>query len=110
MSTDDRSSRRSIVLAITGASGALYAVRTMAALLERGCHVEVIVSEYGRRLLRDELGDMAAVDKLGDQPGADRTARSCNEHSHRCFSFGHIARVARVYCYDPPRRPDVTDG
>jgi len=36
MSTDDRSSRRSIVLAITGASGALYAVRTMAALLERG--------------------------------------------------------------------------
>jgi 4-hydroxy-3-polyprenylbenzoate decarboxylase len=55
---------RSIVMAITGASGAMYATRTMAALLERGCHVELVVSEYGRRLLRDELGETAAVDKL----------------------------------------------
>ena len=55
---------RSIVVAITGASGAIYATRTLAALLERGCHVELIVSEYGRRLLRDELGERAAVDKL----------------------------------------------
>src|SRR4026209_394061 len=66
MSTDDRSSRRSIVVAITGASGALYAVRTMAALMERGCHIELVVSDYGRRLLRDELGDAAAMDKLTD--------------------------------------------
>jgi 4-hydroxy-3-polyprenylbenzoate decarboxylase len=66
MSTDDRSSRRSITVAITGASGALYAVRTMAALLERGCHLELVVSDYGRRLLRDELGEAAAVDRLAD--------------------------------------------
>jgi hypothetical protein len=52
---------------------------------------------------------MASVDKLGDQPGADRTARSCNEDPHR-FSFGHIARAVRVYCDDAPRRSDVTDG
>jgi 4-hydroxy-3-polyprenylbenzoate decarboxylase len=51
-------------VAVTGASGALYATRTIAALLERGCRLEVVVSEYGRRLLRDELGDRAAVDKL----------------------------------------------
>ena len=38
----------------------------MAALLERGCHLELIVSDYGRRLLRDELGERAAVDKLAD--------------------------------------------
>lgn len=56
--------RRSIALAITGASGALYATRTMAALLDRGCHLELIISDYGRRLLRDELGDRASVDKL----------------------------------------------
>jgi flavin prenyltransferase len=55
---------RNIVFAITGASGAIYATRTMAALLERGCHLELIVSDYGRRLLRDELGDDAAIDKL----------------------------------------------
>ena len=57
---------RSIVLAITGASGAAYATRTLAALLERECHVELVISDYGRRLLRDELGDGAAVDKLTD--------------------------------------------
>jgi flavin prenyltransferase len=64
MSTDVN--RRSITLAITGASGAVYATRTMAALLERGCHVELVISDYGRRLLRDELGDAASVDKLSD--------------------------------------------
>ena len=63
MSTD---AQRSVAVAITGASGALYATRTLAALLERGCHVELIVTEYGRRLLRDELGDAAAVERLGD--------------------------------------------
>ena len=65
MNTDGHG-RRSIALAITGASGALYATRTMAALLERGCHLELVISDYGRRLLRDELGDAAAVDRLVD--------------------------------------------
>ena len=46
----------SIAVGITGASGAIYATRTLAALLERSVHVELIVSDYGRRLLRDELG------------------------------------------------------
>ena len=64
MSTDV--SRRSITVAITGASGAIYAARTMAALLERGCHLEIVISDYGRRLLRDELGDSASVDKLSE--------------------------------------------
>src|SRR5258706_2175395 len=56
--------RTSIAIGITGASGALYATRTLAALLERGVHVELIVSDYGRRLLRDELGEAASVDRL----------------------------------------------
>ena len=56
--------KRSIVVAITGASGAIYAMRTMAALLERECHLEVVVSEYGRRLLHDELGEGASVGRL----------------------------------------------
>ena len=56
--------KRTFAFAITGASGALYAMRTLAALLERDCHVELVVSDYGRRLLRDELGDAAAVDRL----------------------------------------------
>jgi 4-hydroxy-3-polyprenylbenzoate decarboxylase len=57
---------RRISIAITGASGAIYATRTMAALMEQGCHLELVISDYGRRLLRDELGEGAAVEKLGD--------------------------------------------
>ena len=56
--------RQKIAIAVTGASGAVYATRTVAALLERGVHVELIVSDYGRRLLRDELGERASVDRL----------------------------------------------
>jgi len=51
-------------VAITGASGALYAVRTVAALLDLGCELDLVVSDYGRRLLRDELGEEAAVERL----------------------------------------------
>tara|TARA_A100001037_G_C14861457_1_gene505392 strand:+ start:107 stop:721 length:615 start_codon:yes stop_codon:yes gene_type:complete len=56
----------SFAVGITGASGALYAVRTVAALLEAGCHVELVVSDFGRRLLRDELGEEASLDRLTD--------------------------------------------
>ncbi|HEX5215861.1 MAG TPA: UbiX family flavin prenyltransferase [Vicinamibacterales bacterium] len=56
--------RRHIVVAVTGASGAIYAVRTIAALLELGCHLEIVFSDYGKRLLMDELGPDAKVDRL----------------------------------------------
>jgi 4-hydroxy-3-polyprenylbenzoate decarboxylase len=57
-------SHDSIAVAITGASGAIYAIRTMAALLARGVRLELVVSDYGRRLLRDELGDQATLENL----------------------------------------------
>jgi 4-hydroxy-3-polyprenylbenzoate decarboxylase len=53
-----------VALGITGASGALYAVRTLAALLAQGATVDLVVSDYGRRLLRDEIGPEAALDRL----------------------------------------------
>jgi flavin prenyltransferase len=56
--------RPSVAVAITGASGALYATRTVAALLAHDVDVELVVSDYGRRLLRDELGETASVDRL----------------------------------------------
>ena len=65
MSSNDRPPKGgTFALAITGASGALYAMRTMAALLERECHLEVVISDYGRRLLHDELGEAASVTRL----------------------------------------------
>lgn len=58
--------RTHIAVGVTGASGAIYAVRTIAALLEAGCHLEIVFSDYGKRLLMDELGSDAKVDRLQD--------------------------------------------
>lgn len=45
-----------ITVAITGASGAIYALRTVRALLMCEARVDVVVSEFGWMLLRDEAG------------------------------------------------------
>jgi 4-hydroxy-3-polyprenylbenzoate decarboxylase len=78
---------KAIAIAVTGASGAVYATRTVAALLERGVHVELIVSDYGRRLLRDELGEQASVDRLmpflTEKYGAGVSAGTVTIHSNR---------------------------
>jgi 4-hydroxy-3-polyprenylbenzoate decarboxylase len=80
-------SRRSVAIGITGASGALYATRTVAALLEQGVHIELVVSDYGRRLLRDELGDAANLDQLlpylKDRYGPGVESGTLNLHSNR---------------------------
>ena len=79
--------RVAIAIAVTGASGAVYATRTLAALLERGVHVELVVSDYGRRLLRDELGEQASVERLvpflSDRYGAGVGAGTVTVHSNR---------------------------
>ena len=50
-----------IVTAISGASGALYSQRFIQGLVAAGVNVHLIVSPWGRRLLRDELG-METID------------------------------------------------
>ncbi len=47
---------KQITVAITGASGAIYALRTLRALLMREVAVDVVISEFGWMLLRDEAG------------------------------------------------------
>jgi 4-hydroxy-3-polyprenylbenzoate decarboxylase len=78
---------RRVAVGITGASGALYAVRTVAALLSAGAEVELVVSDFGRRLLRDELGDTASVDALPDyllnRYGESVQAGTLTVHSNR---------------------------
>ncbi|HSG00496.1 MAG TPA: UbiX family flavin prenyltransferase [Vicinamibacterales bacterium] len=64
--SDQHATTRRIAVGVTGASGAIYAVRTIAALLEAGCHLEIVFSDYGRRLLLDELGTQAKPDRLQD--------------------------------------------
>ena len=49
-------SDRPLVVAITGASGAPYAVRLLEALVAAGRGVQLIVSSHGLRLLQTEMG------------------------------------------------------
>ena len=47
---------KTFVLAITGASGAIYARKILQGLSSDGCRVYLVISPAGRRLLHDELG------------------------------------------------------
>ncbi|MGQ0627542.1 MAG: UbiX family flavin prenyltransferase [Phycisphaerales bacterium] len=47
---------RRFVVGISGASGAVYARRLLEELLTRGHEVHLVATEYGQRLLLDELG------------------------------------------------------
>jgi 4-hydroxy-3-polyprenylbenzoate decarboxylase len=78
--------RRPIVVAITGASGAIYATRLLECLTAESAGVEVhlVVSPHGRQLLADELGltrvtPAALVGRATDRiilyPNADLGAR-----------------------------------
>lgn len=60
---------RPIVVAITGASGAPYAVRLLEALVAAQRSVQLIISKHGARLLRTEAG-IASVEELRDRVGA----------------------------------------
>lgn len=68
-----------IVLAITGASGALYAQRLTAALVAAKVNVHLVVSPLGRRLLHDELG-METVDLAALAGSADHTITLYNHN------------------------------
>ncbi|MFQ5494606.1 MAG: UbiX family flavin prenyltransferase [Phycisphaerae bacterium] len=56
MTSDAGSTVKRIVVGVTGASGALYARRLIQCLCDAGVEVHLIVSPYGRQLLREELG------------------------------------------------------
>lgn len=48
--------KKTFILAITGASGAIYARKILQGLSSAGCRVYLVISPAGRRLLHDELG------------------------------------------------------
>ncbi|HUX08907.1 MAG TPA: flavin prenyltransferase UbiX [Acidobacteriota bacterium] len=76
-----------IVLAVTGASGAIYPLRTARALLESGRRLEVIISPMGRAVMTEELGsefDRAAGFRgwLGGKLGREITEDEVVEYDH----------------------------
>jgi 4-hydroxy-3-polyprenylbenzoate decarboxylase len=66
MAASEQLRERRFVVGVTGASGAIYALRTISALLDLGCALDIVFSEYGRRLLIDEIGPDARVERLGE--------------------------------------------
>ncbi|HKQ49242.1 MAG TPA: UbiX family flavin prenyltransferase [Phycisphaerae bacterium] len=48
--------KKRIVVAVTGASGAVYARRLLQCLAEGDVEIHLVLSPYGRRLMKDELG------------------------------------------------------
>ena len=73
--------RLPVVLAITGASGAPYAVRLLRALVEAERPVQLIVSSHGWRLLRTEcaIEDEAALRALVGDRAWDRRVTPCDD-------------------------------
>jgi 4-hydroxy-3-polyprenylbenzoate decarboxylase len=61
---------RPIVMAVTGASGAPYAVRLLETLVERRRRVSLIVSDHGLRLLDTEMG-IGSADQLRERVGTE---------------------------------------
>ncbi len=63
-----------LILAVTGASGAPYARHFLRHLVRLGIPVELVVSEAGARLIRDELDAPATPEGLcgGKAPGVHR--------------------------------------
>lgn len=85
-----------IVVAITGASGAIYAQRLIRGLVAGGVKVHLVISPLGRRLLKDELG-MAEVDleALAGRPDPQVTLYNYNDVGCRLASgtFLHAGMV-----------------
>ena len=73
-----------LVLAITGASGAVYAVRLLSVLLQSGRHVELVVSNSACAVLKQELD-------LNVDPDHFRLADllETSEHSGRLSYYHH---------------------
>jgi 4-hydroxy-3-polyprenylbenzoate decarboxylase len=62
---------RPVVMAITGASGAPYAVRLLEGLVAAERRVQLIVSSHGLRLLQTEA-DIGSIGALRERIGGDR--------------------------------------
>jgi 4-hydroxy-3-polyprenylbenzoate decarboxylase len=72
--------RRRLIVAVTGASGAIYAVRLLKACLEADIDVDLVASDYGKRLLIEECGLNLKSEGVGAwldrvYGAADRTGR-----------------------------------
>lgn len=90
-----------VVVAITGASGAPYAVRLIEALVRTAQPVWLIVSSHGLRLLRTEAS-IESVDTLRERVGAaawDRSVRLFDDGDRGALpASGSVRTAGMVIC------------
>jgi 4-hydroxy-3-polyprenylbenzoate decarboxylase len=81
-------SGKRFILGISGASGAVYATRLIDQLLTKGHELHLVVSDYGKRLLADEM-DITRINletlapHLHADPHADTYAKRLILHPHK---------------------------
>ncbi|MCZ6635424.1 MAG: UbiX family flavin prenyltransferase [bacterium] len=79
-----------VTFAITGASGAIYALRTLRALLMQAVQVDLIVSKFGWMLLREEGGFDGKQEVFPDFL-ADRYGEAVKNGTCCLHAFGDLA-------------------
>ncbi len=88
-----------LVLAITGASGAAYAVRLLDVLLAAGRDVGVVISPSGAAVIKQELGLTLNLESVAR---ADLLPKAQNETRRRSFHYFHyqdlMAPIASGSC------------
>lgn len=81
--------KKNLVLAITGASGAVYAVRLLEAIVASGNNVHLSISESGAALLKQELDlrvDLEAFQPAGLLPDENQLASDSKLQSLRSIA------------------------
>src|ERR1044072_1699872 len=78
-----------LVLAMTGASGAVYAQRLVEVLLRSGCEIHLVVSPSGAAVIKQELGKTVDVDRFDLKSflseGQDEKASQIQYHHYQDF-------------------------
>lgn len=80
MSPAGSDGRKRIVVAVTGASGAVYPRRLLQCLVAGGAEVHLVISPYGRQLFLDELG---ISNPTPETLAGEEAARSITVHAYR---------------------------
>ncbi|MFO0722447.1 MAG: flavin prenyltransferase UbiX [Myxococcota bacterium] len=91
---------RRIIVGLTGASGALYFLRTVRALLVLGHQVDAVMSKFGLLTLREETGVDVPVAELGrallERYGPDIQRGVLRIHGHQDQSASIASGSAKV--------------
>jgi 4-hydroxy-3-polyprenylbenzoate decarboxylase len=94
--------RQRIVLAVTGASGAVYAVRLLETLLAAGRDVFLTISPAGSAVIQQELGLRLDLDRLQPETDlAESALRAASPALRRLLDPPH--RPAELHDMDAPK-------